>query len=118
MPTSDTTALIKGALAGLRYAFKPGFTYQAAGVCAMDLTQEGAKKQKQMFADQPAPMIVVANNTHKNIALGKAIDKLNQLNGKDTMFFASSGIKPGHTVKQNQRSPRYTTRWEELAKAI
>ncbi|MES2608428.1 MAG: DUF4113 domain-containing protein [Pseudomonadota bacterium] len=116
--TNNTSVLIKGALAALRHAFRPGFTYHAAGVGAWDLTQEGAKKQKQMLSDHPTPMIITTNNTQKNIALNVAIDKLNQLNGKDTVFFASSGIKPRHVTKQLMRSPRFTTRWDELARVV
>ena len=116
--TNDTSTLIKGELAALRYAFKPGLTYQAAGVCEMDLTQEGAKKQKQMFSDYPAPMTITTNNTKKSIALTVAIDKLNRLNGKDTVFFASSGIKPRHVTKKLMRSPRFTTRWDELVRVV
>lgn len=113
-PTNDTSALIKGALTALSSAFKLGVNYHASGVGAMNLTQEGANKQKQMFNDHPAPLIVAANHTQKNTALNAAIDKLNQLNGKDTVFFASSGIRPKHITKQLMRSPRYTTRWGEL----
>ena len=75
-PANDTPALIKGAMAALRYAFKHGFTYQAAGVHAMDLLSEGSKKQKQMFADEPAKLIVKTNCTPKSESLKRAIDLL------------------------------------------
>ncbi len=117
-PTNDTATLIKAAMQALSQAYRKGYEYTAAGVHAMDLTKENSSKQTKLFTDQqcPSPLVVVANNTQKNIALNAAIDKLNQLSGKDTVFFASSGIRPIHVTKQLMRSPRYTTRWEELAR--
>ena len=114
-PTNDTTALISGAINALQHAYKSGHAFQSAGIHAMDLVKEGSSTQKKLFTDQPQLQPFQAKTSPQSIKLIQAIDMLNQRHGKDTLFWASSGIKARHTVKQNQRSPRYTTRWGELA---
>lgn len=109
-PTNDTATLIKGALHALRQGFQPGKIYQSAGIHALDLIAEGTIKQKQLFNSSPT----TSKNNAQSKKLNKAIDLLNQSFGKDTLFWASSGINPRYHVKQNNRSPRYTTRWDEL----
>lgn len=109
-PTNDTSTLIKGALHALRQAFQPGHIYQSAGIHALDLVSEGTFKQKSLFIP---PKKESKTSTHSK-KLNQAIDSLNQHYGKNTLFWASSGINPRYQVRQNNRSPRYTTRWEEL----
>ena len=47
-------------------------------------------------------------------ALMKAIDKVNERLGKSSLFFAASGVNRSWRMKNNLRSARYTTNWEEL----
>lgn len=114
-PTNDTTALIRGATQALQHAYQSGHAYQSAGIHAMDLIKEGTSAQKKLFTNQPQLQLFQAKTSPQSIKLNQAIDMVNQRHGKDTVFWASSGIKSLNTVKQNQRSPRYTTRWGELA---
>lgn len=109
-PTNDTATLIKGALYALRQGFQPGKIYQSAGIHALDLSAEGTIKQKQLFSSSHA----TSRNSTLSTKLNQAIDSLNQSFGKNTLFWASSGINPRYHVKQNNRSPRYTTRWDEF----
>lgn len=46
--------------------------------------------------------------------LMQTVDKLNNKFGKDTLFWAASGIKQSWATKRDQVSPRYTTCWSEL----
>jgi DNA polymerase V len=114
VPTNNTSTLISGALSALRHAYQSGHAFQSAGIHALDLIKEGSTTQKKLFTDQPKHQLFRAKSSPQSIKLIKAIDAVNQRYGKDTVFWASSGINPRHTVKQEQRSPRYTTRWGEL----
>ncbi len=115
VPTNNTSTLISGALSALRHAYQPGHAFQSAGIQALDLIKEGSTTQKKLFSDQPHLQLFQAKTSPQSFKLNQAIDSVNQRYGKDTVFWASSGIKALHTVKQEQRSPRYTTRWDELA---
>ncbi len=118
IPTNDTPTLISGAMNALQHAYQPGHAFQSAGIHATDLVKEGSTTQKQLFTGQPNLQIFGAKTSIHSITLNQAIDAVNQRHGKDTVFWASSGIKPRHAVKQSQRSHRFTTRWDELAWVI
>ena len=49
-------------------------------------------------------------------ALMAAVDHLNQTMGRDTVGFAAAGLagERDWTMKREQRSPHYTTRWADL----
>lgn len=44
----------------------------------------------------------------------KTIDRLNEQFGKNTVFWAASGIDRSWMTKRDKVSPRYTTCWQEL----
>jgi DNA polymerase V len=113
-PTNDTALLIKGALQALRQAFKEGFIYQKAGIHAHGLVPQNSMKQKKLFENDDDRTSIKKCISSEKQHLNASIDKINQRFGKDTVFWASSGLNPPHVMKQNQRSPRYTTQWQEL----
>jgi DNA polymerase V len=45
----------------------------------------------------------------------RALDAINARFGRDMIRPLSAGIEQSWRMKQAQRSPRYTTRWGELA---
>jgi len=47
-------------------------------------------------------------------ALMAALDTLNRTMGRDTIAFAAQGIERPWKLRAEMRSPRYTTRWDEL----
>jgi len=47
--------------------------------------------------------------------LMQALDNINQKMGGGTLRYASEGFGGHWHMKQNRRSPRYTTCWDELA---
>ena len=49
--------------------------------------------------------------------LSKIIDEINHRTGNESIFFASQGVKRSWKMRCDKRSQRYTTQWEELAKA-
>jgi DNA polymerase V len=62
--------------------------------------------QGNLFAQAP-------DNT-KARALMEAIDNINFSMRGDILKFAASGTTRNWKMRQEMRSPRYTTRWEEL----
>jgi DNA polymerase V len=44
----------------------------------------------------------------------QALDEVNYRHGSGTLAFAAAGIKSVWKTKFNRKSPRYTTKWEEL----
>ena len=116
-PTNDTQELILGALQALRQAYQPGHSFQSAGIHAMDLRKEGSGVQKQLFGvrqEAHTPTKFTTRDSTRAHTLNVAIDTINQRHGKNTLFWASSGTKPRHHARKSQRSPRYTTQWDEI----
>jgi DNA polymerase V len=42
------------------------------------------------------------------------LDRINRRFGRDTLVLAGAGLHKRWAMRQAQRSPRYTTRWDEL----
>ena len=104
--TSITHELIKPAVALVDHLFEDGRSYKKAGVMLSGIVPD-ASIQGNLFA---AP----AHN--KNRALMSMIDNVNFAMRNDVLKFAASGTNRDWKMQQNLRSPRYTTRWEELYK--
>lgn len=107
-PSSDTACIAKAALDGLHRIFQPGFKYAKAGVMLLDLQHEG---QQQCELD------LEGDSQKDRSTLMTALDRLNQRYGKGTLHMASAGVEGNKRVwsmKQERRTPRYTTSWEDL----
>lgn len=102
----DTPGLVQAALWGLNQIYRPGYRYVKAGVMLMELSSAG-KQQYTLFKDAAAGS--------RSLLLMQVLDAINRKMGKDTLFLASSGIRQTWRMKQGNRSPCYTTNWEELA---
>lgn len=101
-----TPDFIKAAKEILRSIYKPGIRYIKAGVMLSGIVPCGSF---QYCIDD--------NNDHNaRNSLMKAVDSLNSRNGRDTVRYASSGIKQEWQMKMSYRSDRYTTNWAELLK--
>ncbi len=101
--TSDSRRLVSAALVGLRFIYREGFQYQKAGIVLSDIAPAG-KHQGNLFTEESA-------------APGKlmaTLDKINARMGKDTLKLASDGIAQEWKMKTGNKSPAYTTRWDEL----
>ncbi|MDP7386254.1 MAG: DUF4113 domain-containing protein, partial [Nitrospinota bacterium] len=105
-PTSDTGLLIRGALAALRRIYRPGYLYHKAGVLLFDIAPAG-RVQEEMF-DQLEPS--------RSDALMSALDTLNSRMGRAAVRYGAEGFEAAWRMKGEMRSPRYTTRWDELAR--
>lgn len=107
--TSDTLLLNQMASMLLEHQYRKGFHYLKAGVILSDLTPE-ACGQQSLF-DSPLQLARAER-------LNKTVDKINQLYGRETLRLASAGIERAWSMRRESVSPRYTTRWDEIAVAV
>ena len=104
-PTDYTPELAKHTLIALDKIFKPGFKYKKAGVLISELSN---KQNKQL----PLFESVDFNRSSK---LMKAVDTINQKASTNSKLrLAGEGIKQPWKMKQELRSRRFTTHWDEL----
>jgi len=103
LPTNNTSTIIREAKRCLQQLFKPGAQCKKCGVVLLDLIE------------QPPPDFFTPKKAINN--LSHLVDEINNRFGEETLFYGAQGIDhPWQTLSLN-RSPRYTTRWEELATA-
>ena len=103
-PTSDTAQLIKTALPLVESLYRKGAKYLKAGVMLGGLVPDDAL-QGNLFA---------TSNVHQNRALMQALDNINFSMRDDMVKFAASGLSRNWKMRQEMRSKRFTTRWDEL----
>lgn len=101
----DTLALTSAALKGLAAIFKPGFRYKKAGVM-LTLLSDKATRQVTLF-DNPTSRM-------RSEKLMTAMDAINREFGRGTIRSGASGVAKRWAMRAENRSPRYTTRWDEL----
>ncbi len=106
-PTDDTRLLGVAALRGLTRIFKPGYRYKKAGVMLAGL-ETAASMQSSLFTGEQQA---------RATRLMTAMDVINKTYGMNTATFAGAGIVQPWRMQSARRSPRCTTRWDELAVA-
>jgi DNA polymerase V len=108
-PSSDTREVLAVAQALARAMYRRGYRYKKAGVGLLDLTH-GDTHQGDLFA-QIDP---------RSAKLMAVMDAANQKFGRGTMGMASAAWhpkgKPQWSMRQENLSPAYTTRWDQLLK--
>jgi DNA polymerase V len=102
--TSNTNELIKVAMMLAERIYKPGLLYSKAGVTLSGLVPDESI-QSNLF-EPPGK-----SNCRK---LMNAIDNINTAMRNDVVKFAAAGITKNWKMRQDKRSPRYTTQWKEL----
>ena len=85
--------------------FVNGTKYKKAGVILSNITDENITQGNLFFEN---------TNQEKNKALMSTIDNVNFSMRGDVLKFASSGTTRDWKMRCEHRSPRYTTRWEEM----
>jgi len=109
-PSADTGVLVAAALAGLACIYRPGYAYAKAGVILPDL-QSAAVQQSELGFDATLARL------QERSQLMRSLDDLNQRYGRGTVSLASAGLAGGRrawTMKQERRSPGYTTCWADM----
>jgi len=104
-PTDDTRLLASAAILGLGLIFKPGYQYKKAGIM-LTLISDKAKRQQTLFDD---PL-----QRAQSAKLMAAMDAINAEFGRDTVRAGATGTEKRWAMRSENRSPRFTTRWDEL----
>ena len=116
-PSADTRVIVATAVRAVQQLYRPGFNYAKAGVMLVDLQPQGQRQgELDLFGDGDAA--AEAASTEPSRLMG-ALDALNQRFGRGAVSVASAHhhTRNGdHAGKQQRRSPRYTTRLNEVVK--
>jgi len=105
--SNDTLVLVRAAKWGARRIWKPGYRYAKAGLMTVDLVP---------LADSQRALIG-ALDREKAGRLMEALDACNAKHGRGAVFPAAAGIarqRKAWITKFDMRSPRYTTRIDEV----
>ena len=118
-PTSDTAVLVAAATTAVRAQFRAGFRYAKAGAVLSDLRPAG-QEQGELDLFPPAQTDAAAPADVARVKLMSAMDALNHRFGRDSVRLGSQALASNGAevrvwaTKQERRSPRYTTRWDEM----
>jgi len=108
-PSSDTREVMGMAQALVRTMFKPGYRYKKAGVGLLDLSH-GDVHQADLFSGVDP----------RSAKLMAVMDQANRRFGRGAMNIASAARRPRQApqwvMRQENLSPAYTTRWDQLLK--
>ncbi len=105
-PSSDTALLVRAAARGIVKIYEPGFQLSKAGVMLLDLSP---------VAVQQASLLDAVNEFARDHSpLMEAMDQLNARYGKGTVGMASALQDSGWEMRQDRRTPRYTTSLDQI----
>lgn len=126
-PTADSAALVTSALAGLRRIYRKGYRYAKAGVMLVDLQSQDIRQGEldwgtdedvlQGHGDGAGQCVVNAAVPRDRTQLMTAVDDVNRRYGRGSLHLASAGLEGEQrpwSMKQERRTPRYTTKWDEM----
>ncbi|WP_428422686.1 Y-family DNA polymerase [Methylibium sp.] len=118
-PTADTRALIGAAVHALEGMYRSGFNYVKAGVMLVDLRPQGQDQGELDLFTGAGEQEPVASRQDRSRLMG-ALDALNRRFGRGAVGVASAvhqAAHSSHIARQERRSPRYTTRLDEVPTA-
>lgn len=102
--TDDTATLIRAALPLAEKLYQPGLKYLKGGVVLSGLVP----------ADAIQSNLFVQEHVRQDNPLLKAVDNINFSYRSDVVKYVSSGLTRNWKMRQELRSKRFTTRWDEL----
>ncbi|MEJ5988815.1 Y-family DNA polymerase [Ramlibacter sp. PS3R-8] len=108
-PSDDTASITQAALRALVSIWQPGYRIHKAGVMLLDL-QDAGVEQGELGLEADA-------QREAGGRLMAALDRLNDRYGRGTVQVASAGLggdARSWTMKQQRRTPQYTTCWQDL----
>lgn len=128
-PTSDTRHLVQAAVAGVRKIYRPGFDLVKAGVLLLDITAACANSSAPLQSE----LDLEDDQERDRSRLMSTMDELNRRFGRSTVHVASTGaagsagtagtagtfhasgtVEPAWSMRQERRTPHYTTNWDEV----
>jgi DNA polymerase V len=107
LATHYTPRLVAAAHRVLERIYRPGYAYKRAGITLTHLVPE-AQIQLSLFESREG-----ADKERRAMA---AVDAINRKMGGETVRLASSGFRRGWSMRQERRSNRCSTHWEEILK--
>ncbi len=109
-PSDDSRDLIQAALAGLARIARPGYHYHKAGVMLLDL---GPRAHRQLTLHDTPDSEAARCRGERLMAV---LDQLNREYGRDTLRLGLPRTDNAWSLRCERRTPRYTTRWNELVR--
>jgi DNA polymerase V len=106
--TSYTPDLARYATAAVRQEYRPGNAYIKAGLILGELTSP-SHQQQTLFEE---------DTDDQKLAVMQALDTVNRRWGRNTLFYAGSGIQKRWHMRRERKSPSYTTRIDELLRVL
>lgn len=115
-PTNSTTTIVKAAHGVLNEIYKEGYQYKKAGVIVMGIAPT-SPIQLNLFD-------INAERFEKLKSLDKVIDRINKVNGTETVILAAQQYRQkneqgkadvfANAIKHDYRSKNPTTRWSDI----
>lgn len=115
-PTNSTTTIVKAAHGVLNEIYRDGFHYKKAGVIVMGIAPT-SPIQLNLFD-------INAERFEKLKSLDKVIDRINKVNGTETVILAAQQYRQkneqgkaevfANSIKHDFRSKNPTTRWSDI----
>jgi DNA polymerase V len=105
-PTADRRDIVAAAMRIFERIWREGFAWRKAGILLLDLSSV-ADVQPNLFSNQ----------TTGSDGLMKAVDQINDRFGRGSVGLGLSAKGAEWRMRQDQLSPRYTTRWKEIPQA-
>jgi DNA polymerase V len=103
MPTNDSLAVNKWACHLIDLMFKPEYQYKKAGVVLSEISPTSHIQGDLLVLE-----------TENNSRLMTVIDQLNTRFGRGAVKISTQGAHRGWQMKQERKSPGYTTDWSEI----
>lgn len=103
-PTDDTRVVTSYARHAIEKLFVEGYRFQKSGIGLVEIMDKSFY-QDDMFCH---------GQTKSSNELMALIDDVNKRFGKSTVFMAAEGMQKKWRMKQEHKSPGYTTEWSEL----
>jgi len=105
VPTAYTPELVRYAKALLERSYRPGIAYRKLGVMLSGIVPRGRVQMDLFHPCTEGP---------KELTLMDTVDKINKRWGPGSIINASSGFDRPWWMRQNRRSARFTTSWEDM----
>ena len=108
----------------LEIIYREGYGYKKAGVMLYDIRPK-RPHQESLFGSRHSEGCLTGRRRKEDEDLMAAVDRVNKEHGKGTVGLAAAGLsrspssqdssaQKDWTMKRQNKSPRYTTRWDEL----
>lgn len=107
-PTNHTPDLIAAARHLLKGIYKPGYRYKKTGIFVTELLSE---------EERPPDLFNDTNSAKRHRKIDAVVDHLNRKLGHNAIRYASMGMKSEWAMRQDNRSQKFTTCWDQLPEA-